>query len=91
MMGAFPVQSNTGCMDEWFVDGEGVLLVPPDDPAAIAAALRRAVTDDALVDHAAEVNGRVVAEHLSLPVVRPKVIETYKSIAEEKSLRSAVG
>lgn len=81
MMGAFPVQSDTSCVCERGLrDGESVLLVPPDDPSVIAAALRRAVTDDELVNRAAEINFRLVAESLSLPVVQPKVIDMYEKI-----------
>ncbi len=53
VMGSFPVQSWTSCAGEWIVDGESGILVPPDDPVPVAAALRRALTDDRLVDAAA--------------------------------------
>ena len=51
--GAFPIQSNTACTDEWITHGETGLVVPPEDLTAIEAALRRAVEDDSLVDQAA--------------------------------------
>ncbi len=56
VMGSFPVQSWTSCAGEWIVDGESGILVPPDDPVPVAAALRRVLTDDRLVDAAAERN-----------------------------------
>lgn len=80
LMGAFPVQSDTSCVGEWLRDGETALLVPPDDVEAIAAALRRAVTDDELVDRAAEFNFRLIAEKLSQAVVQPQVIGMYEKI-----------
>ncbi len=55
-MGSFPVQSYTGCADEWVTDGETALLVPPEDPDAIEKAIRQALADDGLVDRAAAVN-----------------------------------
>jgi glycosyltransferase involved in cell wall biosynthesis len=55
-MGSFPIQTNTSCAAEWLTDGEGGILVPPNDPEPIADAIRRGLGDDELVDHAAELN-----------------------------------
>jgi len=47
VMGSFPIQSNTSCLGELLRDEESrMLLVHPEEPEAIAEALRRAVTDD---------------------------------------------
>lgn len=80
-MGSFPIQSNTSCLDEMLREGEHVLMVPPEDPEAIAAAIRRAVTDDALVDRAAALNTQMAFERLSSSVIKPQVIEMYQRIA----------
>ena len=82
-MGSFPIQSHTSCADEWFRDGEGGLLVHPEDPEGVAAALRRAVTDDALVDRAAEINAATVATRLDEAVVRPQVVAMYNRVYAE--------
>lgn len=79
-MGSFPVQSNTGCGNEWLRDGETGILVPPDEPDAVAAAIRRAVTDDALVDRAAENNARIADERLDYSILQPKVIKMYQKV-----------
>jgi Glycosyl transferases group 1/Glycosyl transferase 4-like len=83
IMGSFPVQSNTGCGDEWIACGENGLLVPPESPEAVAAALRRALTDDVLVDRAAETNARLTAERLDVSVVTPQAIRIYEKIAAQ--------
>ncbi len=83
-LGAFPIQSNTSCADEWVIDGESALLVPPEDPQIIAAAIRRAVTDDILVDQAAELNAKTCAERLDAAKIRQQVIDMYQSIAEDR-------
>jgi glycosyltransferase involved in cell wall biosynthesis len=75
--GAFPVQSNTGCSAEWATHGEGALFVDPDDPHDVAAALRRAVTEDALVDRARELNWAVVVARLDQDKIRSIVLEHY--------------
>ena len=64
VMGSFPVQSWTSCANEWVVDGETGILVPPEDPEDVAAALRRALTDDELVDSAARKNWDVAVARL---------------------------
>ena len=79
--GAFPIQSNTGAAGEWVVDGESGIIVPPEDPEVVAAAIRRAVSDDALVDRAAEVNARVARERLDENLIRPRVVAMYEKIA----------
>lgn len=80
LMGSFPIQSDTSCISEMLQDGETGILVPPNDPEPVAAAIRRAVTDDALVDRAADANARVVAECLDRSVVQPQVIAMYEKI-----------
>jgi glycosyltransferase involved in cell wall biosynthesis len=83
VMGAFPVQSNTSCLTELVNDGETALMVPAEDPVEVAAAIRRALSDDAMVDRAAEFNARLAAEHLDYNVIQPRVVEVYERIAAE--------
>ncbi len=80
VMGAFPIQSCTACSDEWIVDGEGGLIVPPEDPHIVAEAIRRAVTDDALVDRAAQINAETVQQRLAYADVKEKVIAMYNTV-----------
>jgi glycosyltransferase involved in cell wall biosynthesis len=87
LLGTFPVQSYTACADEWLCDGETGLLVPPEDVDAIAAAIRRAVTDDMLVDDAARQNYEVAHERLDYDKIRSQVVEMYQSIATTGSRR----
>ncbi|HYE15908.1 MAG TPA: glycosyltransferase [Pyrinomonadaceae bacterium] len=84
VMGSFPVQSETSCLCEWARDGETALLVQPEDPEGVAAAVRRALADDALVDRAAELNARTVAERLDRAVVEPRVVEMYERVVSSQ-------
>jgi glycosyltransferase involved in cell wall biosynthesis len=45
------VTADTPAARELLVDGESALLVPPGDPAALAAALRRVAAEPALAEH----------------------------------------
>jgi hypothetical protein len=88
VMGTFPIQSCTACADEWIVDGETGFIVPPEDSEPIAAAIRRAVSDDALVDRAAELNAQTARERLDQAVIRPQVIAMYEKVAANRGRAS---
>ena len=87
VMGAFPIQSCTACADEWIVDGQSGLIVPPEDPEPIAAAIRRALSDDAMVDRAAELNARVASERLDQDIIKPRVIAMYQEVAADAGMK----
>jgi glycosyltransferase involved in cell wall biosynthesis len=87
IMGAFPIQSYTSCADEWIENGKTGLIVPPEDPEIIAVAIRRALTDDALVDSAAEENMRVATERLDQSIIQPQVIAMYEKVAVQARLK----
>ena len=86
VMGSFPVQSSTACADEWIEDGKTGLLVSPDDPEAVEGAIRRALTDDDLVNWAAEINLRTAAERLDRRRIAPKAAGIYQAVAEERGI-----
>jgi glycosyltransferase involved in cell wall biosynthesis len=80
-LGAFPIHSNLETVSEWVEDGKNGFLVPPEDVNAVAQALRIALTDDAMVDKAAELNAEIVSKQLADPVIRQQVIALYKAFA----------
>jgi glycosyltransferase involved in cell wall biosynthesis len=81
VMGAFPIQSDTGAAHEWIKDGEGGFIVHPEEPQQVAQALRRALTDDDLVDSAVAKNDRVARARLDFYDLREKVVAWYEKIA----------
>ncbi|MHB9056570.1 MAG: glycosyltransferase [Paludibacteraceae bacterium] len=85
VMGAFPIQSCTACAEEWIIDSQSGLIVPPEDVDIIENALRRALTDDALVDQAATLNRETARKKLSSAVIQPKVIDIYQHVYNSKS------
>lgn len=85
-MGAFPIQSWTACADEWVEDGLSGLLVPPEDVTAVASALRNALTNDALVDHAAEINAATTHQRLDQKLIREQAIDYYRTVARERGI-----
>ena len=79
-MGCFPIQSDRGATHEWIRDGEGGLIVHPEDPRSVADALRRALTDDELVNRAAEMNYQIARERLDFFKLRENVMQWYQTI-----------
>ena len=89
-MGAFPIESNTSCADEWIEDNKTGFIVPPEDYEPVIEALRRAVTDDLLVDTAAEINAQAVQERADVSVIKPQVLSMYQHIASASGSRRGV-
>ena len=77
-MGAFPIQTDTSCCTEWFIDNETGFAVPVDDMDEICARFAIALTDDALVDAAAKRNLEIVRSRLDLKVILPRLREFYE-------------
>lgn len=84
VMGAFPIQSCTACVDEWIEDRKGGFIVPPEEPWTIADHIREALSNDALVDRAAEINAQTVAERLDFPIIQRQVIKIYQDVYDSR-------
>jgi glycosyltransferase involved in cell wall biosynthesis len=83
VMGAFPIQSDTVSTAEWITHGKNGLLVPPENPKALAIAIRRGLSDDKLVDGAAKKNIEITTERVDRSVIQPRVIEMYEKVVSE--------
>lgn len=80
-MGAFPVITGTSCADEWLIDGEtGIIIRDPEDIDEIERALRHALTDDAMIDNAAERNYQVAEQRLDSNKIQALVIDLYEQV-----------
>ncbi len=79
-MGAFPVQSCTACASEWVTNGVSGLIVPPEDPEIIEIALRKALTDDYLVDSAAQINVNKIIEDANFEELQKITIQSYQTV-----------
>jgi glycosyltransferase involved in cell wall biosynthesis len=77
-MGAFPIQSDTSGAGEWITDGETGFIVPPEDPEIIAQAIRKALTNDDLVDSAAVVNYEKILRDADYEKLKDLTIQSYE-------------
>jgi glycosyltransferase involved in cell wall biosynthesis len=80
-VGTLPIQSCTACADEWIEHGKSGLIVSPHDTASIADAVIRAVSDDAFIDRAAEINLRTVKLRWNAILNGARVWEIYDRAA----------
>jgi len=87
VMGGLPVESNTSCAEEWIENGRTGLIVPPEEPRAVADALRRAAADDYLVRRAAATNLQLVRGRIEKTVMHPKVIGMYERMLAQGGRR----
>lgn len=86
VMGSFPVQSWTACADEWIEDGKTGILVPPEDPDVVEQAIRRALTEDELVNKAAELNYCLADKRLDQSILQPMAVDLYTTVMKEKGI-----
>lgn len=83
VMGSFPIQSCTACADEWIVHGVSGMIVPPEDPDIIEMAIRTALSDDELVNKAAEINWRAAQERLDSDFLKQKTVDMYSQLLKD--------
>lgn len=82
--GAFPILSPLETIRPIFHDEGRALFARNLYPNEIAEALLKAMTDDALVDCAAEKNLDLVRKIADRAKIRPRVVEYYKTLARDK-------
>lgn len=80
VMGAFPIHSTGACGNEWFDNGVSGIIVSPNDPDNIERALRLALTDDDLVNRAAEINWQTSLERLDQNMLKTESFNFYDQI-----------
>jgi glycosyltransferase involved in cell wall biosynthesis len=68
---------------------DNVVIVPPDDPPALAEAIVRLLDDRDLARHVGEGQRRLVLEHFSLAAVTGRHLELYKRIVGGHSATGA--
>ena len=83
--GAFPIQTDTSCADEWIVNKKSGFIVSPNDHNGLVRAIRTALEDDGLVDSAAQINYEVARERLDKSKVLAISNNFYNSVSNSTS------
>jgi glycosyltransferase involved in cell wall biosynthesis len=71
-------------------DGQELLLVPPDDPAALADRIAR-LADDAELRARLAGNARAVAERIAWPAIARRTLGIYRETFNERARRTEAG
>lgn len=83
-MGSFPIQSCTACASEWIVNNVTGFIVPPEDPNVIESMIRKALSDDQLVNVAAKINFETITNKAEYNKLKDLTIQSYKKVLSEK-------
>jgi glycosyltransferase involved in cell wall biosynthesis len=75
-MGAFPIQTNTSCAEEWIEDGITGKLIAPNQEE-IKNSLRLALSNDSLVDQASLINRQTIANKCNEEQIKLKSLKFY--------------
>ncbi len=78
--GCFPVAGDLESIREWITSGENGLLVDPNDPRALAAAIIHALKNGELRERAADINTQLVAERADYAQCMPRAGKFYTQI-----------
>lgn len=77
IMGAFPIQSNSGSVEEYVSNGINGFLLEPTDIDGFAEKLKVAIHDDDLVDAAVDYSYKIIKSKMDYETVKEKVFEFY--------------
>jgi Glycosyl transferases group 1 len=88
-VGTFPILGCGSCGNEWIVPDDTGILVSPHDVAALAAAMRRAASDDEMVDSAAGRNRKVVETRWNTDLNGPAIAAQYHALLDRVRARGA--
>jgi glycosyltransferase involved in cell wall biosynthesis len=87
-VGTFPIQGCGSCGNEWIHPDRTGILVNPHDVQALAGAIRRSVTDDAMVDAAAPINREIVEKGWNAKLNGEVAVHHYRALIDSVSNRS---
>lgn len=76
-LGCLPICGDLPSIREWISPGQNGLLVPADDPAALAEAICRSIEDTTLRSTAAKLNKTKIGQSAALASTRSKIAEFY--------------
>ena len=75
-MGAFPIQTNTSCGDEWIEDGTTGELIEPNQMEVVNS-LRLALNNDPLIDQASVINRQKIKTKCNEEQIKIKSLKFY--------------
>ncbi|HEV2841311.1 MAG TPA: glycosyltransferase [Chthoniobacterales bacterium] len=89
-LGKTVVSTNVGGVCEWIYDGMNGLIVPPENPPELAAALTRCATDPKLLAQLGATARRTFDHHFTLERFGTRFAELIESVAQREIGRRSV-
>ncbi len=83
-LGCFPICGDIPSIHGWIDDGINGLLVPPEDHAALAGAIRTGLSNEALRKSSAVINRRLVGERAQRKMIQRQVADFYDRLLTHK-------
>lgn len=83
VMGSFPIQSNTACIDRYVKNGFNGFLVPPEEPERVAATIKEALTNDQLLTNAYGYNQHYVTPKFDYFKLQNETLKMYQEIIND--------
>ena len=84
--GCFPIQTTTACVDEWIKDGVSGFFVNQLEVGHLTELIRRALTDDTLVNSAAAINQLTTKKNLDQTIINKIVSAYYPAILRNAAI-----
>lgn len=78
--GCLPVAGDLESIREWITDQDNGLLMDPNDPAGIAQAIVRGLSDDDLLKRARDRNTQIIARRAEYSAVMKRVQDYYRTL-----------
>jgi len=83
VMGAFPIESNTSCANEWIIHQKTGCIISPEDPTDIVNSIKFALEHSDIINQSAEHNFQIAHEMLDKSIINPKIISLYTEILNQ--------
>jgi glycosyltransferase involved in cell wall biosynthesis len=80
VMGAFPIESNTSCANEWITHQKTGCIISPEDPTDIVNSIKFALEHDDIINQSAEINFQSAHAMLDKSIINPKIMSLYANI-----------
>ena len=77
-LGAFPIQSNTSCANEWILNNKTGYILPPYNIKLISKKILLAINNDKQVDLAAKLNWKTIVNKADSNKIKKIIRKIYK-------------
>jgi len=77
-LGAFPIQSNTSCANEWILNNKTGYILPPYNIKLISKKILLAINNDKQVDLAAKLNWKTIVKRADSNKIKKIIRKIYK-------------